>query len=153
MMTTVVPAQIRLEEAAISMLLDRIAKLDQEVRDDLIAVFVARPKDASPEEVAETEETIRELLWPELAGDLVVDKAGDVLGTQLNNWTRQIGDRIKNLRTSKGMTQEELAEASNLKQSHISRLESGLHSPSHKTVLALASALKVEVREIDPASE
>jgi transcriptional regulator with XRE-family HTH domain len=36
-----------------------------------------------------------------------------------------LGERVKNLRTAAGMTQAQLAEATGLKQFHISRIESG----------------------------
>jgi len=147
-------SQIRLEEAAIAILLDRIVGLDQEVKDDLMAVLMEIPKGASSGEVAEAEETIRELLYPDLAGDLIVGKAGNPQSTEkLAKWKQGIGERIKGLRTAKNMRQEDLAKAASLPQSHISRLETGQHSPSHKTVLALALALGVDVREIDPAVE
>jgi transcriptional regulator with XRE-family HTH domain len=57
--------------------------------------------------------------------------------------------RIKDLRVNAHLTQEELAELSGLPQSHISRLESGKHSPSRITLEKLAQALNVGVEAFD----
>jgi transcriptional regulator with XRE-family HTH domain len=64
-----------------------------------------------------------------------------------------IAKRIKEIRKERHITQAELAGTSGLPQSHISRLEAGLHSPSFKTVEKIAKALGVEVGEIDPAND
>ncbi|MDM8008608.1 MAG: helix-turn-helix transcriptional regulator [Phycisphaerae bacterium] len=49
------------------------------------------------------------------------------------------------------MVKKALASKSGLPQSHISRLEAGRHSPSHKTLEKLASALAVPVNRLDPS--
>lgn len=54
---------------------------------------------------------------------------------------KRIGARIAELRTSKGMTQEELAEASGLQQSNLARVESGRYSTRLDTLAAIAAAL------------
>ena len=136
------PAQIRLEEAAIAILIDRIANLDQETKDDLMAVFMEIAHCDDSEELDEIRNTMRELLYPQLAGDLIFGSAGDAKQTkELRKWSENIGARIKALREEKGMSQMELAEKCGLAQSHISRLENGTHSPSRKTVETLANAL------------
>lgn len=56
----------------------------------------------------------------------------------------QIGKRIQQRREQLGLTQEELADASGLRQSIISRLERGTRkNPSADTVRRLARALGV----------
>jgi transcriptional regulator with XRE-family HTH domain len=52
--------------------------------------------------------------------------------------------RLKELRTSKGMTQPELAEKAGLTKAGIANLEQGRREPSWSTVVALCHALGVK---------
>jgi len=147
------PADVRLQEAAIAILIERIAGLEKERKEDLAAIIMDL-KSCTKEELAETEQTIREMIFPQLSGNLIRGHAGNAgEKDKLDNWVKGVGERIKVLRQKKRMTQEELAKSSGLPQSHISRLESGQHSPSHKTVSAIAQALGVPVTDIDPGSD
>lgn len=66
----------------------------------------------------------------------------------MNDGTR-IGDRLKRLRGDRGLTQEELAEASGVSRDLISMLERGARTSARlSTVSALAHALDVEVSEL-----
>jgi len=51
------------------------------------------------------------------------------------------------------MTQQQLAEKAGLPQSHISRLEAGMHSPSHKTLEKIAAAMEIAMGDLDPAAD
>lgn len=53
----------------------------------------------------------------------------------------EIGKKIKRLRLKKGLTQEELAERTDLTKGHISQLERDLNSPSIETLFALLEVL------------
>jgi transcriptional regulator with XRE-family HTH domain len=68
-----------------------------------------------------------------------------------------IGQKIKELRLLKGLTQEELAERTNLNVRTIQRIESGEVDPRSYTLNLLADALGVELeeftRETMPKSE
>ena len=59
--------------------------------------------------------------------------------TGLQKWIDYVSGRIRDARRESGLTQEELAERSGLPLSHISRLESGKHSPSRHTIEKLAA--------------
>lgn len=60
-----------------------------------------------------------------------------------------IGDRLKRLRGDRGLTQEELAEASGISRDLISMLERGARTSARlSTIGALAHALDVEVSEL-----
>ena len=61
---------------------------------------------------------------------------------------RQFGRRLKALRTSKQLTQEELARATNLSASFISSLERGIDAPSFATLEHLARALGISARDL-----
>ena len=65
-----------------------------------------------------------------------------------------IGDNIRDVRRSRGMTQAELAEASGLSRSYLADAEQGRYSPSVKTLQVIASALGVPTSAlIDGVSE
>ncbi|HQG65192.1 MAG TPA: helix-turn-helix transcriptional regulator [Smithella sp.] len=58
------------------------------------------------------------------------------------------GKVIKDLRTTKKISQEQLAEASNLDRSFISLLECGHKQPSLVTIFQLAKAFKISASKI-----
>lgn len=57
---------------------------------------------------------------------------------------------LKALRKRRGMTQEQVALAAGITQSHYSLIERGLISPTMRTVQKLADALGVDFRELLP---
>lgn len=54
---------------------------------------------------------------------------------------KRIGERIRQLRTERGMSQIELAERAGLIQPHIVRIEQGRYSVGLDTLQAIAKAL------------
>lgn len=54
---------------------------------------------------------------------------------------KRIGERIRQLRTERGMSQIELAEKTGLVQPHIPRIEQGRYSVGFDTLQAIAKAL------------
>ena len=54
-----------------------------------------------------------------------------------------IGDKIRLLRTNKNISQEKLAEMSDITREAINRIENGLKIPKTDTILAIANALDV----------
>jgi transcriptional regulator with XRE-family HTH domain len=70
-----------------------------------------------------------------------------------------LGQRLRELRQKRAVTQVVLAERTGLPQSHISEMESGAMLPNLLTILRLAAALPCKVSEltgvfddVDPAS-
>ena len=53
----------------------------------------------------------------------------------------RIGQRIKEIRTEKGITQRQLAEMTGLKQHHISRVEKGTYNTGINILANVATAL------------
>jgi transcriptional regulator with XRE-family HTH domain len=53
-----------------------------------------------------------------------------------------LGEAIRQKRTALGLSQEELAEASDLHITHIGGLETGVRNPSYATLIRLARALE-----------
>jgi DNA-binding XRE family transcriptional regulator len=74
-----------------------------------------------------------------------------LLTGEIRKWVDYVGGRIKALRDQLGMTQFELEERSGVPQSYISRIENGVHSPTHLTVEKLAKGLGVPPGELDPS--
>ena len=136
------------------LLLEHVRDLPKEAMDTLLSLapeIVNCKTDADLEELAEA---VREVLFPQLIGDINVGAAGDVSPTEnLKRRMAFIGGKIKEIRKSKDWNQEKLAEVSGLPQSHISRLENGQHSPSHKTLERIAKALDVQIGQIDPSND
>jgi DNA-binding XRE family transcriptional regulator len=62
--------------------------------------------------------------------------------------TQSIGQKIRQIRLSKGYSIEALAEKASMKRPNLSRLENGKHQPSLETLEHLAEALEMTVAEI-----
>ena len=60
----------------------------------------------------------------------------------------RIGARVRNFRTSQGMTSTQLAARSGMQRPNLSRLESGKHVPSLETLERIAEALDVPVARL-----
>lgn len=58
-----------------------------------------------------------------------------------------LGEKIKELRQKKGLSQQKLSKLANVPQSTIWYIENGISSPTLKTLEKLARALKVPVHE------
>ncbi|OJW82299.1 MAG: hypothetical protein BGO69_17060 [Bacteroidetes bacterium 46-16] len=61
---------------------------------------------------------------------------------------KKLAGRIKELRESKGMSQQELAAKLDYEKSNMSRLESGLINPRIATLQKVAKALDVTLPEL-----
>ena len=62
--------------------------------------------------------------------------------------TGEIGDRIKELRKEKGMTQKELANAMGVTASMIGQYETGIRIPKYETLERVAKALSISVETL-----
>lgn len=60
----------------------------------------------------------------------------------------EFGKRLKELRKSKGYTQQALAEKAEIDEKHLSRVENGKYFPSFATLNKLLSALGVTLDEV-----
>ena len=57
------------------------------------------------------------------------------------------GKKLKLLRKSKGITQEQLAELAGVHEKHISKLELGLYKPSYDTLNKIYKALGLNIED------
>jgi transcriptional regulator with XRE-family HTH domain len=61
---------------------------------------------------------------------------------------RRLGERVREQRRSRGLTQEALAEALDLSVAYVSLIERGGRNPPYTTVVAIARALGVPASRI-----
>ncbi len=61
---------------------------------------------------------------------------------------RRLRTTIKRLRKKQGLTQKALAKRTGVTREYIARLELGRHDPMFSTLVKLAKALNVNVREL-----
>jgi transcriptional regulator with XRE-family HTH domain len=59
-----------------------------------------------------------------------------------------LGKQVKYLRHLANLTQAQLAEKTNLSVNYISEIETGIASPTLKTLLKLAQELDVDIKEL-----
>jgi transcriptional regulator with XRE-family HTH domain len=59
-----------------------------------------------------------------------------------------LGERLRELRKSRGLTQEQFAEMIEVEQKHVSRLELGKSFPTLERLEKISQALKVPLRDI-----
>lgn len=67
--------------------------------------------------------------------------------------TEPVGEgnaNLRRLRVQRGMTQEQVATAAKIQQSHYSLIERGIVSPTLRTANKIARALDVEIGEVWP---
>jgi len=62
---------------------------------------------------------------------------------------KDVGNKIKEFRTLKGMTQAELAEAVDMHEKQISRIEAGVHFPTFDNFVKILEILEVEMKDFD----
>lgn len=65
----------------------------------------------------------------------------------MTDLSKQLGERIKRIRKAAKLTQERLAERTNLSVEYISRLERGVAQPSFGTLAAIATSLNVSIKD------
>lgn len=60
----------------------------------------------------------------------------------------KIGNRIRELRESKGISQQNLAAICNLEKANLSRLEAGRTNPTISTLYKISQALEIKITEL-----
>ena len=67
------------------------------------------------------------------------------------NINKKLGNKIREYRKKKHMTQEELAYNAELDYSYINQIENGKRNPSMEAVERIAKALGVKLKDIIPS--
>jgi DNA-binding XRE family transcriptional regulator len=136
---------------AVAVLRERVSRLPKADQDDLDQLLPdllhgdEEARDSAQRAVAEILEAAKGTLSPLRMNAESPDA--------LSNWMTYFAAKLKQARTRAGLTQQQLGEASGIPQSHISRLEAGLHSASAKTVERLTKALCLPTSHFDPGGE
>lgn len=61
---------------------------------------------------------------------------------------QKLGKKLREIRKSQGLSQEQLGFAAKVDRSYISEIENGLRNPSLQTLEKLAKALKVKLSDL-----
>jgi DNA-binding XRE family transcriptional regulator len=143
------------EEAALTMaiavLVERIRSLPKEDKEDLFELSQALWQTDDEEEIQSIAYAFQEILSQEKARVQPFPDDED-LG-KLQGWLSFVSERIKEARREARLTQEELEQKTGLPQSHISRLENGVHSPSTATLEKIAKATGKPMTHFDPCHQ
>jgi DNA-binding XRE family transcriptional regulator len=135
-------------ELAIAVLVERIQRLPPEDREDLFQVSKAFYTSQNREEVESAHRAFSEIL--EQSKGKVQSFLVDDEPIGLDQWLTFVSGRIRRAREEASMTQEQLEAATGLPQSHISRLENAVHSPSSLTLEKIAKATGKPASYFDP---
>jgi len=139
---------------ALAVLVERIRSLPEDDKQDLFEVSKVLYKALAEKNKEEEEAAMRayrEILDQgkgRVVGMSVEDEPAGVDG-----WIAFVSRQIKAAREEAGMTQGDLEKATGLPQSHISRLENGVHSPSSSTLEKIAIATNKPVSFFDPCTD
>lgn len=137
-------------EGATVILWKKIQSLPADDRRDLFEVLPLLNSDDS-EEAEEARDTCLEILMQTPSRVHKID-VKESTSTGLRKWKEFVSARIRQYRKEAGLTQEQLGERAGIPQSHVSKLETGGHSPSNKTLQRIADALNIPLSSLDPSS-
>lgn len=71
-----------------------------------------------------------------------------VINLRDKEYIKEFGLHLKKMRVSKGLSQEELANSSDVSLAQITRVERGVVNPTLCTIKALAKGLGVDIKEL-----
>lgn len=139
---------------SVTVVMDRIQRLSKEDRHDLFELVKELAVAATDEDRRGIRDTMIEILDGHSARleSLSLRDETEHHPKRWRNWVDWIGGTLRKARKEAKLTQEQLAEKSGLPQSHISRIESGKHSPSRITIEKIAKALGRNVTDFDCAA-
>ena len=73
-------------------------------------------------------------------------------GKSLERWLGFVSKRLREVRTQAKLTQKDLQEKTGIPQGHISKLETGQHSPTALTPESISMALGLKPSYFDPST-
>jgi DNA-binding XRE family transcriptional regulator len=139
----------------------RLMRLPKQKVDRLSELQTLFGQASNEEEEEEILDIVVEIIEPALIGmdwpkNVIADfesGVGNDAIRKVGAYRKQVGQRIKQRRKNLGMSQDDLAEKAGIPQSHVSRLERGVHAATDATIERVAKALGVEPGDIDPACD
>jgi len=63
------------------------------------------------------------------------------------------GQKLKQIRKAKALTQEQLAEITGINEKHISKIETGVYFPTYNTLSKILQALNLSVEDVGLSSD
>ena len=66
----------------------------------------------------------------------------------MSNTLKKLGDRIREIRESRKLTQEELAYQADLDYSYVNQIENGRKNPTVQILEQIAKVLKVTIKDL-----
>lgn len=81
-------------------------------------------------------------------GDQEPVRSGDAVSEDRNPFLAVLGERVRSLRSSRGMTRKALAVAADISERHLANLEYGVGNASFLVLLQLATALRCSLAEL-----
>jgi len=136
---------------SLAVIMDRIRSLPEEDRQDLYELSKEFILAVDEEDRASAAAAMHEILEQQ-SSQVSKLELPETASEELQSWVDHVGGRIAYYRKESGLTQEQLSEKAGLPQSHISRLESGVHSPSFLTIEKIAKALEIKPSDLDPSA-
>jgi DNA-binding XRE family transcriptional regulator len=136
---------------AIGIVIERVSRLSDADRSDLFELVKGLADVKDREDFESVRAAMLEILDQECVTAHEMTAAAVPSSDKLGKWKEYVGRQVCELRKKKGMTQDDLAKATGLPQSHVSRIERATLSPSHATVERIAKALGVAAGAIDPS--
>jgi len=133
---------------AIAVLVERIRSLPDEDRDELFKLSKLLIAPENPEQERCAMAAFREIL--DQGKGRVESFFAEEEPIGLENWIEFVSKKIKTAREDADLTQSDLEKKTGLPQSHISRLENGVHSPSASTLAKIAEATGKPLSYFDP---
>lgn len=67
---------------------------------------------------------------------------------KISQLQQKIGQRIRELRESKGISQQNLAAICNFEKANLSRIEAGRTNPTVSTLYKISQALEIKISEL-----
>lgn len=138
-------------DAVLKLLELRLKALSKEATEDLVSLIPEFNACKTIEEQNQLSQTVRELIFPELIGGMTDAAPSPGVSDKLQRRMEWIGQRVRDRRKELNLSQIDVANTAGLPQSHISRIEAGKISPSHRTLEKLAIALQIKVGDLDPS--
>ncbi len=132
-----------------------LKSLPKDTASDLVELFQQYANTDDENLQSEIIETVEEIFMPEtmlveLREEFDLSHEDAYIRNKLTTYRLSVGKVIKDCREKLGMNQVELAEKAGISQSHVCRLETGVHVPTSVTIEKIANALGTSPSQIDP---
>ena len=138
---------------------ERLLRLSPEKTARMLELWRLHGQSSDHEERREITKVIVEIVYPAFvdipwspgATGMLEEGVSRETMRKVKSYRRQVGLRVKNRRNALGMTQEVLAQKAGIPQSHVCKIEKGVHASTDTTIQRVADALGIAPSELDPA--